>query len=58
MTLHASAETFAGRPVVDVAPGEPLPEVDGPAAELPGVDVDVTDQQVEGGWGRYTAVCE
>ncbi|MER7279827.1 STM4015 family protein [Dactylosporangium sp. NPDC000244] len=32
MTFHASTETFAGRPVVDVEPGEPLPDVDGPVA--------------------------
>ncbi|WP_426508494.1 STM4015 family protein [Dactylosporangium sp. McL0621] len=32
MTFHANTETFAGRPVVAVAQGEPLPDVDGPAA--------------------------
>jgi hypothetical protein len=32
VTFHANTETFAGRPVVAVAAGEPLPDVDGPAA--------------------------
>jgi hypothetical protein len=32
MSFYEHVTTFAGRPVVDVEPGEPLPDVDGPVA--------------------------